>query len=62
MTAIRFNETYLADGQKLFDPNWSPLADTPTHPDYISGHATFSSAVGVILKLYVRPSPDLSCV
>jgi hypothetical protein len=26
------------------DPNWTPLVTTPNHPDYVSGHATFSMA------------------
>jgi len=53
VTAIRCNETYLAGGQQLFDANWTPMSDTPTHPEYLSGHAIYASAAGGILKRYL---------
>ena len=43
ITAIREADT---DGNPdtVADPNWTPLTVTPPHPDYVSGHATFSGA------------------
>ncbi|MGN7160512.1 Ig-like domain-containing protein [Sphingomonas sp. SAFR-052] len=32
------------------DPNWQPLALTPSHPDYVSGHSTYSTAAATILS------------
>ena len=66
MTAIRCSETYLAGGQQLFDPNWTPISDTPTHPEYLSGHAIHASAAGGILKRFgfapFQPPTDCSQV
>ncbi len=31
------------------DPNWTPLLIDPAHPDYVSGHSTFSSAAAAVL-------------
>jgi hypothetical protein len=31
------------------EPNWAPLLETPPHPSYPSGHATFSGAAASIL-------------
>ena len=31
------------------DANWTPLLITPSHPEYVSGHSTFSSAAATIL-------------
>lgn len=43
VTAIR------ADGE----PGWSPLHDTPAHPDYPSGHNTYSGAAEQVLTALV---------
>lgn len=40
--------------QTLSDPSWEPLLKTPNHPDYVSGHSTFSGAASTILKLYFK--------
>jgi hypothetical protein len=32
------------------DPNWEPLLNTPAHPDYPSGHATYSGAAAEVLR------------
>lgn len=34
------------------DPNWLPLANTPSHPEYPAGHACVTGAVSTILKRY----------
>ncbi|MBL9126687.1 MAG: phosphatase PAP2 family protein [Verrucomicrobiales bacterium] len=48
ITAIREADT---DGNPdtVADPNWTPLTTTPPHPDYVSGHATFSGAAARVL-------------
>ena len=35
--------------QKLIDPRWHPLLQTPPFPEYISGHSVASNAAAVIL-------------
>jgi hypothetical protein len=30
-------------------PQWNPLISTPNHPDYVSGHSTFSGAASEVL-------------
>lgn len=37
------------------DPNWTPLHATPAHPDYPSGHNTYSGAAETILSALVGP-------
>ncbi|HEX9870180.1 MAG TPA: vanadium-dependent haloperoxidase [Candidatus Tectomicrobia bacterium] len=32
------------------DPKWEPLLNTPAHPDYPSGHATYGGAAAEVLK------------
>jgi hypothetical protein len=48
VTAIRLADT---DGNEATtpDPGWSPLLTTPNHPDYVSGHSTFSGAAAEVL-------------
>jgi len=36
----------------LADPNWAPLAGTPPHPEYPSGHACNTSAMNEVLRAY----------
>ncbi|MEO3781298.1 vanadium-dependent haloperoxidase [Micromonospora sp. B11E3] len=47
VTAIRAS----ADG----DPEWTPLHTTPAHPDYPSGHNTYSGAAEQVLTALVGP-------
>jgi hypothetical protein len=35
--------------QKLIDPRWHPLLQTPPFPEYVSGHSVASSAAAVVL-------------
>jgi len=37
------------------DPGWTPLHSTPAHPDYPSGHNTYSGAAEEILSALVGP-------
>lgn len=34
------------------DPTWMPLIPTSNHPEYVSGHSTFSGAAAELLRLY----------
>jgi hypothetical protein len=40
------------------DPTWAPLFPTPAHPDYLSGHATNSSAMAAILGRLFGDRPE----
>ena len=42
VTAIRYRE---------FNSDWFPLLGTPNHPEYVSGHSTFSGAASKVLAL-----------
>ncbi|MFE6946683.1 vanadium-dependent haloperoxidase [Streptomyces chartreusis] len=37
------------------DPSWTPLRNTPAHPDYPSGHNTYAGAVESLLTAFVGP-------
>ncbi|MEV0123871.1 vanadium-dependent haloperoxidase [Streptomyces sp. NPDC050703] len=37
------------------DPSWTPLHTTPAHPDYPSGHTTYSGAAEAVLSALVGP-------
>ena len=41
------------------DPAWTPLIDTPNHPEYVSGHATISSAMATVLRLLFDDDPGV---
>jgi len=43
--------------QTVADPNWTPLFPTPQHPEYVSGHATNSSAMATILMRLFGDDP-----
>jgi membrane-associated phospholipid phosphatase len=51
VTAIRLADS---DGNPatIEDPSWTPLLDTPPHPEYPSGHSTFSAAAAIVLAHY----------
>jgi hypothetical protein len=42
------------------DPGWTPLIATPNHPEYVSGHATISSAMATVLRLLFDDDPDVA--
>jgi hypothetical protein len=44
------------------DPTWTPLFPTPPHPDYLSGHATNSSAMATVLKQIFGNRPGVPVV
>src|SRR5262249_16655740 len=35
------------------DPNWLPLLTTPSFPEYMSGHSTFSGAASTVLAQFL---------
>ncbi|MFJ6938539.1 vanadium-dependent haloperoxidase [Streptomyces sp. NPDC101132] len=41
--------TAIRTGSVAQDPAWSPLHNTPAHPDYPSGHGTYAGAAEVLL-------------
>jgi len=56
ITAIRNGH---ADGNDdtSADPTWTPLFTTPQHPEYVSGHATNSSAMATVLMRLFGDEP-----
>nr|WP_206314454.1 vanadium-dependent haloperoxidase [Streptomyces coryli] len=40
------------------DPEWTPLHDTPAHPDYPSGHNTYSGSAEGILNALAGPRTE----
>jgi hypothetical protein len=53
VTAIRAGDTDGNDAT-IADPNWSPLLNTPAHPDYISGHSVLGGASAEVLRRFFR--------
>lgn len=49
VTAIRAADSAKNAALKS-DPNWEPLLNTPAHPDYPSGHATYGGAAAEVLQ------------
>lgn len=45
------------DPQTVPDPDWTPLHATPAHPDYPSGHNTYSGAAEEVLTQLVGDGP-----
>lgn len=56
ITAIRNAE---ADGnsETTADTGWQPLLITPNHPEFVSGHSTYSAAAGVVLEALLGDQP-----
>ena len=44
------------------DPAWQPLFPTPAHPEYTSGHASNSSAMGTMLAFLFGDNPGIPIV
>ncbi|MFG2983932.1 vanadium-dependent haloperoxidase [Streptomyces sp. NPDC048258] len=47
--------TAIRTGSIAADPTWSPLHETPAHPDYPSGHATYAGAAQAVLDALAGP-------
>jgi hypothetical protein len=61
MAAIRNGELDGNDAT-IGDVNWQPLFPTPAHPEYTSGHATNSSAMGTVLAFLFGDNPGMPIV
>ncbi|MFD7305748.1 vanadium-dependent haloperoxidase [Streptomyces pharetrae] len=48
--------TAIRTGSVAPDPEWTPLHNTPAHPDYPSGHTTYSGAAEAVLSTLAGPS------
>ena len=61
ITAIRNGD---ADGNDATerDPSWTPLIDTPMHPEYPCAHCIVSASLGAVLQAEIGggPAPSLS--
>jgi hypothetical protein len=40
------------------DPTWTPLLNTPSHPEYPSGHAGYAGTAEAVLSALVGPAPS----
>ncbi|MFF7655661.1 vanadium-dependent haloperoxidase [Streptomyces sp. NPDC007983] len=47
--------TAIRTGSIDTDPTWTPLHNTPAHPDYPSGHTTYSGSAEGILSALIGP-------
>jgi hypothetical protein len=61
MAAIR-NGHLDGNDATVGDAGWQPLFPTPPHPEYLSGHATNSSAMATILGFLFGDNPGLPIV
>lgn len=52
VTAIRAADT-TSNPALRSDPSWEPLLNTPSHPDYPSGHACYGGAAAEVLRTIV---------
>jgi hypothetical protein len=60
LTAIRRGADDGNDSTQA-DPLWQPFIATPAHPEYPSGHSTFSSSMAAVLeRLFGEPDVPLS--
>jgi hypothetical protein len=51
VTAIQ-NADIDGNPNTIADPNWQPLATTPSHPEYTAAHACLTGALANVLKAY----------
>jgi hypothetical protein len=59
-TAIQYPSPWVHSGRNdIFDPSWTPLLrPTPSHPDYVSTHATFGGAAAAVLRVALNNNND----
>lgn len=50
MTAIHRKGVWLESGRDVYDPDWQPLFNTPSHQDYVSTHSSFGGAGAAVIK------------
>ncbi|MGW1682361.1 vanadium-dependent haloperoxidase [Saccharopolyspora sp. NPDC002376] len=58
VTAIRAADDGDEDPGTTPDPDWTPEATTPLHPDYPSGHNTYAGAAEAVLTALTGAKPD----
>jgi hypothetical protein len=61
ITAIQQGDTDGNDRTDI-DLSWAPLFPTPQHPEYVSGHATNSSAMATVLSFIYGDDPGVPIV
>lgn len=55
VTAIQRPGIWLVSGKNFSQPGWTPLLiPTPSHPDYVSTHATFGGAGAAVISAYLK--------
>ena len=59
ITIIRAGDPADAPGL-VADPNWTPLITTPPHPEYVSGHSTFSGSAAEVLDSFFGASTSFT--
>jgi hypothetical protein len=52
ITALQTNVAEV-DADQAAPPSWIPYLNTPSHPEYVSGHSVFSGAGSAILKCFL---------
>jgi hypothetical protein len=58
VTAVRNADIDGHDGTER-EPAWTPLIDTPTHPEYPCAHCILAATVGTLLKVEMASVPGL---
>lgn len=58
VTAIRAGDDGDGDPNTTPDPDWTPEATTPLHPDYPSGHNTYAGAAEAVLTALTGARPN----
>lgn len=58
VTAIHREGIWLDSGLDVYDPDWLPLLNTPSHQDYVSTHAAFGGAGAAVLK-YINGGDEI---
>jgi hypothetical protein len=48
--------TAIRDGSIDPDPSWTPLFNTPLHPEYPSGHGGYAGAAQEVLTAFLGPN------
>ncbi|KAK4116810.1 acid phosphatase/Vanadium-dependent haloperoxidase [Canariomyces notabilis] len=59
-TAIQYPSPWVHSGRNdIYHPSWTPLLrPTPSHPDYVSTHATFGGAATAVLRVAFNNNND----
>ncbi|MEH3053019.1 MAG: vanadium-dependent haloperoxidase [Patulibacter minatonensis] len=55
VTALRTDD---GNPNTPYDPTFTPLINTPAHPEYPSGHVAYATAAERVFKALIRPIPE----